>query len=420
MAAEAKTETANQAKLGTNNAEAAQQRSAADASAGSAMMTMAELQEAARASLAGEAAEADQAKPGPNHSETANNEQAENAEATEETEAGQESPPADETEVAEAQDEAVTQEGEEGEPTAEEQANWTDGEKRLYGALQKEREESKTARAELRELKSQFTELKGTLDKTKEASATDTTQSPRNEPAPSAATALADCNTFEAVDARVAQAAEVEMTVTSLQNKLARNQTEAVVKGLQSIGVTHIGGMPVAEMDAEGIGNFLDKAQAGAKATQSQAAPRKQFIASQVTSWRQAVEILPEMDDVKSDVYKGISALVARRPSLKTQVDWPMVAAKLWLGEQESGKRITAKAAAKTAATTQQRAATPQATTKTTTAKPAAKQAPGASRRAAAAAPATDRLTALQGKMEKGTASMAEMQEYTRLNVGAE
>lgn len=335
------------------------------------------------------------------------------ADPTETPVAGQESPPvagadpaADPAAVA---DPALEPTEETAEPTAEEQAAWTDSERRIHGALQKERAESKAARAETRALREKITALESKLQ-TPPATGKPATGQPANgTPAPTAAApsapALAECQTFAAVDQQVTSAAATEAQIVRLQGQLARNGTEAVAKFLTQEGIKVINGIAVAEADANVLGDFLDAAYAGARTVQAGAAPRKEFIAIQENSWKRASAIAPEINDITSPFHKQVLQIVQTSPELKGRSNWPEIAVKLAMGNEAWNAKAKPAPAAATAAP----------------AKPAAKltpkPAPGAPTRSGSAAPAQDPATAIQKRIKEGTATLADVQALAKSQI---
>lgn len=295
-------------------------------------------------------------------------------------------------------------------PTADEQALWTDGERRLYGALKKERQESKTARAETRDLKSKLEAIEARLANPPAVAAPANGQ-PAPDPAvqPAAATpsvshgSLSDCTSFEAVDARVTQAAATEAMAVRLQNQLTRNGVEGVAAALKQQGITQIGGVPVAELDANAVGQFLDSVYEGTRATQAAAAPRKQFIATMDRQWQAAAQIMPEINDIKSAAHRNVQQLLQTNPSLRANANWPMVAVKLMLGEAAVAAKV--------------KPAAPAPAVPPPTVKVVVKPAPGAPRRTSAALPQGNAMDAIKARIDNGTATMADVQAYARTDV---
>jgi hypothetical protein len=258
------------------------------------------------------------------------------------------------------------------EPTAEEQATWTDGEKRLYGALKKERQARKEAKAESKQTRESMDALKQELDGIKEK----LNPNPENNPQPASNSqpvgALGDCHTFESVDARVTQAATTEAFAMRLQTTLSKQGAAPVVEALKQKGITQIGGVPVAELGDEGLSEFLTTVYEGARITQTQADPRKRFLVNQASAWQEAVKQVPELADAKSDRAKRFVQMANENPAIRSMgPNWPLVLAYQVLGrEAAAAKGAPAPVAAPaikptptpTPATTRQVPAAPRAT----------------------------------------------------------
>jgi hypothetical protein len=291
------------------------------------------------------------------------------------------------------------------EPTADEMATWTEGEKKLHGALVKERTESKDARAELRAVKEQLAEIQKQIKPPPATPAEPVSPAGQPTTAPSAGEMLADCQTFEAVDARVTQAAATESEANRLQQMLNRNGVEAVAERLKASGVEKIGGTPLAEASADLVGDFLAAVYEGARMTQAQAQPRKVWLAQNQQSLAAAVQLFPELGDKQSPAFQSAQRILVENPLLRQRSDWPVLLTKLYLGEQAYMAKTKPAASAAPAVK-----AAP---------KPPAKAAPGAPRTSVAALPRTGANDALSAKIKAGTASLAEVQEYTRSFVAA-
>lgn len=272
-------------------------------------------------------------------------------------------------------------------------AGWTEGEKKLHGALVKERAERKEARKEVRALEQKLEELTAKL----------TTNAPKAEPtgpvadpasAPSAPDGLADCKTFEEVDRRVVSAAATESQAVRLQQMLNRNGVEAVAEKLKASGVTSIGNTPIDEASADEVGEFLAAVYEGSRMTQAQANVRKDWIVKNNQSVTQAVQIIPELNDKASPAYQFALKTAMENPVLLRNPNWPVTVAEMWLGKQAFSAK-TGKPAAPAA---------PKAAPKPS--------APGAPRTSVAAMPQASQHDALAAKIAAGTASMQEVQQY--------
>jgi len=280
----------------------------------------------------------------------------------------------------------------------EDTTTWTEGEKRLHGALEKERQESKDARAAVRELKAKLAELESKITTPTAPQAEPATPAAQTAPPPSGTGMLADCLTFDAVDARAQEAAATESQAVRLQNMLNRNGAEPVVERLKASGVDTIGGKPIAEADADQVGEFLASVYEGARMAQAQAPARKAWLAQNQQSLAAAVKILPELNDAKSAAFQAASKIVSENPLLRNRADWPVIVAKLYLGEQAYNSKATGNGAG-----------TPRPTAPKVTSRPA----PGAPRTSTAAMPPVNGSVVLAKKMADGTATLDEVQSYT-------
>lgn len=289
---------------------------------------------------------------------------------------------------------------EDAEPTAEEQATWTEGEKRLYGALKKERQARKEARAESKQTRESMDALKQEMDGLKAKLQPDPNAAPTPEPAaPVASGALGDCHTFESVDARVTQAATTEAFAMRLQTALSKQGAAPVVEALKQKGITQIGGVPVAEIGDEGLSEFLTTVYEGARITQTQADPRKRFLVNQATAWQEAVKLVPELADAKSDRAKRFVQMANENPAVRSMgANWPVVLAYQVLGREAAvAKGAPAPAAA-------------PAIKPTPTPPPAAtRQVPAAPRATPPTPPKKNDYEQAAEKLANGTATLADI-----------
>lgn len=290
---------------------------------------------------------------------------------------------------------------EEAEPTAEEQANWTEGEKRLHGALVKERAARKEAKNELKSTRETADALKQEMDALKAKVNPEPGAEPATAAAPTGpAGTLGDCHTFEAVDARATQAATTEVFAIRLQQALANQGTAPVVEALRQRGVTQIGGVPVAEMDKDGLGEFLSTVYEGARITQAQASPRKQFLANQAQSWQDAVKLIPELADAKSDRAKRFVQMANENPAIRGMgANWPVVLAYQVLGREAATKTAAPAAPAAVPAIKPTPAPVP----------PPTRQVPAAPRATVPPAPKKGDYEQASEKLANGTATLADV-----------
>jgi hypothetical protein len=289
------------------------------------------------------------------------------------------------------------------EASADEQASWTPAERRIYGALQKERQANKELRAQLRESKAASPATPATSAEADSAAkarpATPETATPATVPM---TPLLANCNTFEQVDQVASEANHAELVAFKALRTLDRQDRQGVDALLTQEGVTKINGMPLAEVDDATVQKFLESAYEGSRQTQAQVLPRKQaivaqaeFVAKRQANWNEAAKLRPEINDVNSPLHKRIKAVTDAKPWLLNDVEGPMQVLKYVLGDE-----LLKPAPAKPAA-----------------AAPAVRQAPGAPRKTAAALPPANVLAAIEKKMADGTATEADLKAYARAGI---
>lgn len=295
----------------------------------------------------------------------------------------------------------------EAEPTADEQANWSEGEKRLYKALKRERADRKEAKKQTAELKSVVDQLQAKLatppvgDPSKPATGADgDRQQAQTSTAAPVVAGLAACQDLASVDALVTQASSTETAAFTLLNKVDSDRA-GVDKTLQQHRVTHIGGVPVAEASNEQVRDYLTSAYTGARETVVQADTRRAFIRNRETNWMQAASVMPQINDVKSPEFAAIAGIL-KSPELRNRVDGPIQAVRLLLGDRAMTQTLLASA---------KPAAKPKAAV--------VKAAPGAPRTSVAALPQQTEATAIADRVAKGTATLEDMKKYARALVKA-
>lgn len=239
------------------------------------------------------------------------------------------SPDADEPEVPEA-----------------EQAAWSEGEKRLYGALKKEREARKAAKKELGETKATLETLTA---KVEELTKPKTPEAKPTEAAPAVPVPgqpLAHCKTFEAVDAEVAEAGRVELLAYDLQQALTRGDRNAVQTALTAEKVTQFearDGSTVTLADATDgqLGDFISSLYKGSRITQSAAQPRKVYLQHQAASMQEAVTLIPELADLKSPQFAQFRSIIQANPAFQIAgPNWPSTVARWMLGDVAAGTKL--------------------------------------------------------------------------------
>lgn len=303
------------------------------------------------------------------------------------------------------------------EPLPEAQANWTDGERRIYGALRKEREKRKELRDENKDLRSRLETLETRLTTPPSGAAEPAATAPL-APVTTTGSVLAECDTFAKVDARAIQAAEHKRLAFELQPVLSQEGAAPVAERLETLGVKEISGVPVREASVGQLSKFLANVYAGAEQVILAAPQQKEFITRQRESIDRAIEIIPELKDPQSARAKKFVAVVSANPWLRASgANWIETAAKLLLVEE--GKPMPAPA--KPAANGNGHSA-PDKSGAESTQVPKAQvlnQAPGAPVRSPAALPKVDEMTELAAKLANGTATTEEFKQWSRLAVRA-
>lgn len=258
-------------------------------------------------------------------------------------------------------------------------------------ALQAEREKRKEARTEVRLLREQLEALQKQITQP---------ETPATPPAPEAPTprvavppVLAECTTFEAVDARAMQAVQQEALAMQLNTTLATQGLDAVIEQFKANGIEKLDNRPLEAYDAGQMAAFLSNKYQQARTVQLNAEPRKQFLVQEARSLEAAVKLVPEIKDAKSPRAQKFAAIVNQNPWLKQQgPNWPQVAATYLLGMERSQTATTQPAPV---------AAAPA---------PPARPAPSASRITTAALPAPDAGQELSVRLANGTATLEEVQ----------
>lgn len=298
---------------------------------------------------------------------------------------------------------AATTETEEPEPTPEEQATWTEGERRLHKALVKEREKAKEARKSLNELKEKLDKL--TPPTPNQPNQPQTPAQPVQPPR-----AIEECNTPQAVERLAIDAIAMDSTMARLHTALQNNNAAGVVQYLKSQGKDKIDNTPIEEVTPEQLSNYVISVQEGARMIQAQAEPRKRYLHEQAVSWGAAQKLIPELvSDPSGARAQKFVAIVQQNPWLKQQgSNWPIIAAKYLIGDERAATPATPAAA--TVPTP-----VPQPTPLPVTARPA----PAAPRTVHAPAPQPSELDTLRAKLANGTATEAEVDRYGALALGA-
>ncbi len=294
----------------------------------------------------------------------------------------------------------------ETEPAAElsEEETGADPEK-LLSALRKERALRKELKQQLKEAKAGTPEVQALQTRLAELEAKLSTKAepqpaPVNVPVTPPPT-LADCESIEAVNARVMLAAEAESLATNLRLALAKNDVPSVVQRLEAEGFKTVAGVPVAEASEQQLDALLSTLYANARRTIAGAEVRKTQLVQQGASAGRAMELIPELKDAKSDATKQFWAIAEQNPWLKQAgPNWPEVIATQMLGLRAKAAKAATRPAA---APAPKEPIVPKRAT------------PGAPKTSTAALPPTNEIEALRAKQKAGTATMEDMLRLQRL-----
>lgn len=228
---------------------------------------------------------------------------------------------------------------EEAEPTPEEQATWTEGEKRIHGALKKERAARKEAREQVKALTEKLEQLAAKIAEPKPATPAAT--------APAPAAPMSDCHTPDQIAARVsaaeAEAAAALVKVDRVNATLNREGADGAREQLVALGVKAIGQTPIEDATATQMAEFLDTAKLGIEAkkgeAKAQAKAREQFLVAEAASGQRAAKIMPALLDTSTPEAKAFAQLLTEAPWLRHQgPNWPEIAVTYLLGKQARDK----------------------------------------------------------------------------------
>lgn len=277
-------------------------------------------------------------------------------------------------------------------------------------ALKAERQQSKEARAKVRELQAQLDQLQSPPPPAEPAAPAPAAVEPPPAPVtPSVPPSLAACHSLEAVDARVQLAVAGESTATELILALQRNERDTVLQGLRAEGIEAIGETPLDQASDAQISSLLVKALRNAKTEQLAAPQRKTLLMQTAENWNRVAEVLPELKDQKSPVWQKMAQIVQTRPELRSRADGPLLAAKLYLGELAWNAKLPQPAAATATAPAPPPSAKPVI--------PPLRSAPGAPRTTVAAAPVVSERDQITERIDKGTATLADIDRLGALSV---
>jgi hypothetical protein len=217
-----------------------------------------------------------------------------------------------------------------------------------------------------------------------------------------AAGPLAECVSFEQVDAQVAEASRIELLTHDLQIRLGREERVEVLAALALENVKEINGVPLAEASDRQIGDFLSAAYKGTRLTQNQAQPRKQYLANEDRAVTEAAKLIPGLKDAASAEFKQFKSIVDANAWVRhAGPNWPVVIAQFMLGAAAATKINAPGAPVKAAVIPPKIEIVPAVPTRKT---------PGAPRASGAAIPATTEYEAARGRVQKGTATLADVQ----------
>jgi hypothetical protein len=293
------------------------------------------------------------------------------------------------------------------EPSAEVMAALGDPGKR---ALQAEREKRKAATTKLAEAQAEIERLKAS---TAPQTPTPAAEPPGEVPIPASVpprgvpTELAQCETFEQVDACRSRAAELAATAMELNTVLATSGLDAALAQLKGNGVETFRGVPVDNLTPEQLAKGLSDTWKAATQTQALADAQKAQIHGQRQSFGQAVNLIPGLKDPKSVQAQTFEAIMAAHPQIKQLgPNWPLLVARQMLGMEAERVRNTP---------TPPAAPLPVLTPAPVAA--LAASAPSAPRTSVAHVPATSELDGIRERIGKGQVSEADMIRYATAQI---
>lgn len=329
-------------------------------------------------------------------------------------ETGQESPPAEVAPPAETSPTADTED--ETEPSAEAQAAWSEGERRIHAALVKERTNRKAAREENASLKERLAALEAKINTPAEPAPSPSEPAPpASSPTPSVPGSLAACRTFDQVDASVMQAVNHKALATELIMNLSSGEVEPVREALKAQGVTRIGHTPIDDATPQEVGRLLVSVQSGCERTIHQAPARKAELGAEAVSFVEAGKILPGLTTKNSEAQKMFINFVNTTPNVRNLgPNWPELVA-----EGCANRLARAKATATNGHANGNGAANGNGVIHQSTNPPfpAPRSAPSAPRTSAAVVPRKSEKDEIVSRIHAGTASMKDMDRYAVLSL---
>jgi len=324
---------------------------------------------------------------------------------------GPESPPVEQqVAVSESPAPAATVPADEDpEPSAEVLASLNDAGKR---ALQAEREARKEARAKVKELEAKVAELQAKNTPPADATIATPPNPPAADPAaaptdtPSVPGALANCRTFDQVDASTMQAVRDKSLATKLILKMSAGDKPAVLEALKAQKVANIDGTPLDDATDAQISELLVNVQTGCEVTLQQAPLRKAELAREANSFIEAGKILPGLNDPKSAAWKAFATYVQQNPTVRNLGPaWPQMVA------EGVAHRLSRSSPGTVTATTPPPAAAPAPVP------PTPRSAPGAPRTSVAALPKKSEREEIVERLNNGTATTKDMDRYASLSL---
>jgi hypothetical protein len=206
--------------------------------------------------------------------------------------------------------------------------------KRIGKAVAKAKEAEERAQAAQRERDELEARLRDVEAKTERA--------PRN-----ANEALAHVEDGRALEAEAVKAQDAFDEADKYLLRLGR-RPELVARELKAAGIK-LTNPDTGEEDysEERMENFLFSVKSNAqRLLRSEIPKRQQWLVEQARHGQTVVERFPEFKDPASELHKTALRLVTERPELKRRSDWPVLVAKLALGEQAYGGKAKEKTTA--------------------------------------------------------------------------
>lgn len=293
---------------------------------------------------------------------------------------------------------------EDAEPSPEVLASLSDAGKR---ALEAERTKRKTARADLKAAQDQIAELTARLNPPTPAapSAPETTPAlaPATPPSPAVPPNLAECRTFDQVDALTLAAIHAKATANKLMMAMNAGERDEVLAGLRAENMEAIDGTPLDRATDKQLREFIVNTNTGADITLRKAPAREAALRQEALSFEEARALLPGLSDQKSADWKAFVSAVQATPAIRQLGPrWPVLVAQnvaFHLGKTKSATGPLP----------------PPATPPVIP--PAPRAAPSAPRTSMAALPRKSETDGLREKLRSGTMTAREMDRLTTLQL---